>query len=200
MLQRCPDCGKEYSTKAAACPNCACPNQIYLDMNSQYKKKVSILQETRDKTQESLVRLKTGLVLLAVTVIATLLFMQTDFAPTHLQSQSFMEFIANPQEWGMFYLTFFIVFYLGTCVLISGGLIRGFLTFIFAFFIFAGALSVLPGFLQAILTVVFFFLPLYLLIIRPIWMLIKVGYFKSRSKMIRPDSSDIFIQQMRDLD
>lgn len=33
MLIKCPECGKEVSSKAASCPNCGCPNDEFKDLN-----------------------------------------------------------------------------------------------------------------------------------------------------------------------
>ena len=30
-LIKCEDCGKEFSDKASACPNCGCPNDIKIE-------------------------------------------------------------------------------------------------------------------------------------------------------------------------
>ncbi len=125
---------------------------------------------------------------------------QIGFAPTKLESQSFLEFLANPQDWMSFYTSFFIVFYLAICIWFCGGLFSGFLAFVLLVVGASYIGSMLPHILQGITLVAFVLFPFYLMFIRPIMMLVKAGYFKSKSKKVAESESDQFIRQMQEFD
>ena len=68
-LIKCPECGKEISDKAASCPNCGCPANVWMaafrnnDTNSTYEKNdkktqktVNVSEETLDKLYDELSR------------------------------------------------------------------------------------------------------------------------------------------------
>ena len=200
MLQTCPDCGKEYSTIAKNCPNCGRPNQKFLDMTSDYLDRKGKREFADCTVHESLFQMKLGLVLLVVTIGLTFLLIQIGFAPTQLESQSFLEFLANPQDWMSFYTSFFIVFYLAICIWFCGGLFSGFLAFVLLFVGASYIGSMLPQIFQGITLVAFVLFPFYLMFIRPIMMLAKAGYFKSKSKKVVESESDRFIRQMQEFD
>lgn len=199
MLQKCMDCGQMYSTLAKSCPVCGRPNQVYLNANSKYLKKQKTLTDCENQIGSALANVKVGLISLAITAIVTGLMLKMGFL-TNIESQSFMEFITNPDDWGVFYLMFFIVFYFGSCILWTGSIFVGLLAFILVLAGFAFLMQILPNILRLGVTLFFFFFPLYYLFVRPIYMLVKAGYFKAKKMSVKKDRSDRYIEQMRELD
>lgn len=43
----CPDCGKEYSSRAKACPNCGCPNDEQAELDRHV-----IIETTKEERKE----------------------------------------------------------------------------------------------------------------------------------------------------
>ena len=113
MLQKCQECGKEYSSLAKSCPNCACPNLHHLEIESAYRGKKEKKNAAAAEISESLFQMRLSLTLLIVTIALTVLMMQVGIAPANVESQSFIEFMSNPQDWISFYTSFFIVFLSG---------------------------------------------------------------------------------------
>ncbi len=48
-LVSCPDCGKEVSTHAEACPNCGCPKDVILESVEKTKKKLKPVEELTEE-------------------------------------------------------------------------------------------------------------------------------------------------------
>lgn len=69
-LIECPDCGKEYSSRATVCPNCGCPND--------YKSEKEVKELQADVTLAIKVDIKKEIILrIAIVVIAAIIFFAT---------------------------------------------------------------------------------------------------------------------------
>ena len=53
-LIKCSECGKEFSDKANACPNCACPTNELIENNKNKKKKIKDYSELTSKEKASI--------------------------------------------------------------------------------------------------------------------------------------------------
>ena len=60
-LIKCSECGKQYSDKASACPNCACPNEIKQKVVKEYNELTS-----EEKTELKNYMKKKGVIYLPV--------------------------------------------------------------------------------------------------------------------------------------
>lgn len=63
-LVNCPECGKEVSTHAEACPNCGCPKDVILESVEKTKEKlkpVETTKETKELTEEEQAKRKANL-------------------------------------------------------------------------------------------------------------------------------------------
>lgn len=200
MLQKCQECGKEYSSLAKSCPNCACPNLHYLEMKSAYRGQKEKKNAAAAEISESLFQMRLSLTLLIVTIALTVLMMQVGIAPANVESQSFIEFMFNPQDWISFYTSFFIVFYLAICILFCGRLIGGIFAFILLMISVSWLGSMLPQFLQGVTMIGFILFPLYLMFVRPLIMLIRAGYFKSKVMSLESSEPDLLMEHLQEMD
>lgn len=200
MLITCPDCGREMSSQAKSCPYCGRPNRIFMDANSRFLKKQALKSSYESKAEEAKNQLSLGVTLFLITAVITFLLMKAGFAPTTVESNSFLDFVTNPQAWMTFYLSFFVIFYLALSVMFFGRLLNGIIMFILLFFGIAYLTSLLPWILQGVVVVGLFCFPLFYLILRPVYMLIKAGACKAKARSIVDSEEDRFIRQVREME
>ncbi len=191
MLHTCPDCGKEYSTKAKICPNCGRPNDAFLESAGSWIKKENARLACDMNVEDAKHRLRVSLLCLIVVFIAS-------YAVIHLSGLH--EEIHDFRTLILLYMGIIVsVFYAGIIFPFTGfRWIRTAITYVVMLSIMVFLLGTIPDFLATIIFLVWFFFPLYLMFIRPVISLIRIGWNKAKKGSIKTTLEDQYIQKMND--
>ncbi len=194
MSYICPECGHECSDYAKECPQCHRPNfdragKTLAAYDKQDRRKLALRSASDCMSQ-----VKLGLILFALAAGLTYLGIQCGMVS--LQSQSFIGFLTNPNDWFAFGITFIFVSYITICILIAGSILGGLLLFGLILLALSWIFEPLPEIVQIIAVFTVLLLPIYLLWVRPVYMLIKAGYFRLKSKAIVDSEEDIFYRSL----
>lgn len=152
MLHTCPDCGKQYSTKAKICPNCGRPNEEFLESAGSWVRKENARIACDMNVEDAKHRLKISLICLVVVFIGS--YTVIHLSGLNKQIHDFRTLILT-------YMGIIVsVFYAGIIFPFTGfRWIRTALTYITMLVIMVYLLENMPDLIASILFFIWFFFP-----------------------------------------